>query len=145
MIFYVNEAARELLFSQAQQRLDHLRAADPHLAPVKHRHFRQHPGSCGREPDENVASVRDSLLPANEAKLFQLVHQSNGGVMFHLEPLAEVADREVPVARKRFQRQERFVLLGRQVRLCRESALAEAKKLAQRVTERGERIVIVGE
>ena len=51
---------------------------------MNYRHLRQHPGSRGSEPDENLASIRDSSLAADEAKFLQFVHQADDCVMFYL-------------------------------------------------------------
>ena len=109
---------------------------------MNHRYLCQNSRSRRGEPDENVAPVRNALLPSDKAKLFQFVHQTDGRVMLHLQPLAQTSDREATVAGERFQGEERFVLLGRQVRFRGERTFAKAQELAQGVTERSERVVI---
>ena len=64
---------------------------------MKNGHLRQDPGSRGSEPDKNLPSILDSLLAADEAKFFQFVHQTDGRVMFYLQPLAEISNGE-PIA-----------------------------------------------
>ena len=111
---------------------------------MNYRDLRQDPGSRGGEPDKNLASIRDSLLAADEAKFFQFVHQADGRVMFYLQALAEISNGEPVALGEGSDGEERFVLLGSQVRLQGQGALAEAEKLAQRIAERGERVVVVG-
>ena len=107
------------------------------------RHFREHPGSRRGELDKNLPSIRDSLLAADEANFFQSVHQPDGRVMFYLEPLAEISNREAAVSGEGFQGEERFVLLGRQVCFRSQDAFAEAEEFSQRVAEGSEGVVVV--
>jgi len=111
---------------------------------VKHGHLRQDPRSRGGKPDKNLPSIRNSLLAADEAKFFQFVHQADGRVMFYLQPLAEISNREPPASGEGFEGEERFVLLGGQVCFQRQGALGEAEKSAQRIAKGSERLVIVG-
>jgi len=131
-------------FSQAEQRLDHLRASDPHLSPMEHGDLRQSPGSSRCQTDENMAAIGNPLVSANKPKARQFVDQTNGGVMFDLQPFAELADGEAGGTGERLHCQKRFVLLGCQIRLGRQSAFAETKEFSQGVPERSEGVVILG-
>src|SRR2546423_13619966 len=64
-------------------------------------------------------------------------------MVFYLQPFAKVADAAAGFTRERLQRQKRFVLLWREVRLLRQSALAEGEELSHRVSKGGERFVIL--
>ena len=83
------------------------------------------------------------MLSAGKTALFQLVDQTDRAVMFHLEPLAQVADGKARGTGKPLQSEKRFVLFGGQPRFRREGAFTEAKKLSHRVTEIGEGFVIL--
>src|SRR5207302_1707274 len=71
------------LFLQSEQRVDHLRAADPHLAPVKHRDFRQDAGARPGQGDENLSTIRRPLGSANELKFLEFVDQTDRGMVFY--------------------------------------------------------------
>src|SRR3954462_13223398 len=60
-------------------------------------------GAFRCQEEKNLAPIQNARLPLDEAAAFQSVDQADRAVMFHLEPLAQIADREAGVAENAFK------------------------------------------
>ena len=80
----------------------------------------------------------------NQFSFDQTIDNVDGGMVFYLEPLAQLRDRQASGGRKSFDGEQGFILLGIHIAVGPKKIFAEAEKLAEQVPELGEGVVIVG-
>lgn len=91
-----------------------------------------------------AAAVGLADLASNEFSLDQSIDNVDGGMMFYLEPLAELGNGQSIRRRKSFNGEERFILFRVQVAVRAEKVFAEAKKFSKQITKLSESGIVLG-
>ncbi len=81
------------------------------LVPVEGRELAECPLALIREPDIDLATVAFPALAPDETPVLQAIDQLARAMMLDLEPLRQLADRQLPIRRQSAQRQQQPVLL----------------------------------
>jgi hypothetical protein len=83
----------------------------------------------------HVASVSAGSLPDGQFSRFQFVEKTDGSVMLHLQPLANLANGHAIRTRGSLNREKSFILFRRQFCLSGKHVRTKAKKLPHRISE----------
>lgn len=91
----------------------------------------------GGEPDQYLAPISSAFLAADQASRLTTIHQRQGAMRLHLQPISKFADGGCLPAGHALDMQQEEILLGRQA-LTFSRLLAEAQEATKLVSELGQ-------
>ena len=103
---------------------------------------RDQSGTAGCQLNVNMTPIGGPAFSSDQFSVNELVGQADGGVMFDLEPFAQLADEKTLFAREGFQREQGFVLLRSEMRFDGKIFLTEPEEFPEAVTESGQVLII---